>query len=363
MLLGSRKKMRIAASLAVGILLLAALLWWTGIDKILATISSASPIWLLAAALLIFPVNALRAVRWKILLAPVKKNVRVSSTFWSTSVGSMVNLLIPIHLGEFVRAYILGEKEETGFAPSLSSIVVERTLDMIGLLIIGIVTMFFVSAQAELSKIVADIFTAVALFIALILAAIIVGIKKEALILGWVTAITSKIPFVKKYASRITNFFASLIVGLKGLSQKPKVFAANISLTFILWLIQNSATYLTFMAFNYPLPLTAAILGGALMALSTILPAAPGQIGSYEAFWLLIFTLLGVTQVDLLLAIGVVSHLIMLLPIITVGCLGVVWLGLSFGEIFTFKNTLPPRSHIPIEAIERSENEKRSCGK
>jgi uncharacterized protein (TIRG00374 family) len=347
-LLGSYKKLRIGVSLAVGILLLAALLWWTGIDKIVATISSASPIWLLAAALLIFPVNVLRAIRWKILLAPVKKNIRVRSTFWSTSVGSMVNLLIPIHLGEFVRAYILGEKEETGFAPSLSSIVVERTLDMIGLLIIGIVTMFFVSTQAELSKIVADIFTAVAVFIALILAAVIVGIKKEALILGWVTAITSKIPFVKKYTSRITNFFASLIDGLKGLSQKPKVFAANISLTLILWLIQNSATYLTFMAFNYPLPFMAAILGGALMALSTILPAAPGQIGSYEAFWLLIFTLLGVTNVNLLLAIGVVSHLIMLLPIITVGCLGVVWLGLSFGEIFTFKNTLQPRRHQPI---------------
>lgn len=94
------------------------------------------------------------------------------------------------------------------------------------------------------------------------------------------------------------------------------------------------------------------------MALSTILPAAPGQIGSYEAFWLLIFTLLGVTQVDLLLAIGVVSHLIMVLSIIIVGCLGVVWLGLSFGEIFTFKKRLPPRSHIPIEATEISTNKK-----
>jgi uncharacterized protein (TIRG00374 family) len=184
MLLGSNKNMiRIGASLAIGILLLVGLIWWTGIDKIGAAIGSASPLWLAAAALTILPAYILRAIRWKLLLHPVKKTVRVSNTFWSTAVGSMVNTLIPIRLGEVVRAYILGEKEGTGFGPSFSSIVVERTLDLIGLLSIGVVTMFLVSAQADLSSLVVNIFTAVAVLIAVILAVIIVGIKKEDLII------------------------------------------------------------------------------------------------------------------------------------------------------------------------------------
>jgi uncharacterized membrane protein YbhN (UPF0104 family) len=74
-----------------------------------------------------------------------------------------------------------------------------------------------------------------------------------------------------------------------------------------------------------------------LMSVSHILPATPGYVGSYEAFWVLIFTLLGVTQADLLLAMGVISHLIGLLPTIILGCVSVVWLGVSFEEIFTFK--------------------------
>jgi hypothetical protein len=78
----------------------------------------------------------------------------------------MVNTLVPIRLEEFVRAYILCEKEGTGFASGFSSIVVERTLDLIGLLSIGIVTMFMVSAQIGLSSMVGDIFTAVGLLIA-----------------------------------------------------------------------------------------------------------------------------------------------------------------------------------------------------
>ena len=334
----SNKKnaIRIGASLAVGILLLVALIWWTGIDKIGAAIGSASPVWLAAAALVILPAYILRAVRWKLLLLPVKKTVRVSNTFWSTAVGFMVNTLIPIRLGEFVRAYILGEKEETGFGPSFSSIVVERTLDLIGLLSIGVVTMFLVSAQADLSSLVVNIFTAVAVLIAVILAVIIVGIKKEDLIIRLLTRITSKIPLVKKYTTRIADFASSLIKGLQGLSQNPKMFVANISLTWILWLIQTSAIYLTFTAFNYPMPFVAAILGGVLMSVSHILPATPGYVGSYEAFWAVIFLALGVPE-NLLLATAVISHLIGLLPTIIIGCVSVIWLGASFEEIFTFK--------------------------
>jgi uncharacterized protein (TIRG00374 family) len=336
--LGSNKNtIRIGVSLAVGILLLVILIWWTGVDQIGAAIGSASPLWLTVAALVIIPGYILRAVRWKLLLAPVKRDVRVSNTFWSTAIGFMVNTLIPIRLGEFVRAYILGEKEGTGFAPSFSSIVVARTLDLMGLLSIGIVTMLLVSAQAGLSSIVSDIFTAVAVLIAVILSVIIVGIKKEDLIIKWINGITSKIPLVKKYAARIADFTSSLIKGLQGLSQKPKMFAVNIALTWVLWLTQTSAIYFTFVAFKYPMPFVAAILGGVLMSVSHILPATPGYVGSYEAFWVVIFTLLGVTQADLLLAMGVISHLVGVLPIVLIGSISVVWLGVSFEEIFMFK--------------------------
>jgi len=85
------------------------------------------------------------------------------------------------------------------------------------------------------------------------------------------------------------------------------------------------------------MPFVAATLGGVLMSVSHILPATPGYVGSYEAFWVVIFTLLGVTQADMLLAMGVISHLIGVLPTVIVGCISVVWLGASFEDIFTFK--------------------------
>jgi uncharacterized protein (TIRG00374 family) len=174
---------------------------------------------------------------------------------------------------------------------------------MIGLLSIGVVSMLLVSAQAELSSLAANIFTAVAVFIAIVLAVIIIGIKKEDLIIRLLARTTSKIPLVKKYTTRITDFARSLIKGLQGLSQNPKMFIANMSITWILWLIYTSATYFTFIAFNHPPSFIATILGGALMSISHILPATPGYVGSYEAFWWAIFFSLGVPE-NLLTATG-----------------------------------------------------------
>jgi len=81
------------------------------------------------------------------------------------------------------------------------------------------------------------------------------------------------------------------------------------------------------------------------MSLSHILPATPGYVGSYEAFWAVIFFSLGVPE-NLLLATAVISHLVGLLPIIILGCISVVWLGVSFEEIFTLKKYDAPTNHI-----------------
>jgi uncharacterized membrane protein YbhN (UPF0104 family) len=91
------------------------------------------------------------------------------------------------------------------------------------------------------------------------------------------------------------------------------------------------------MAFNYPISFVASTLGGTLMSLTHILPATPGYVGSYEAFWVLIFTMLGVKEREMLMAIGLTSHIVGALPVIAVGCISVIWLGVSFEEIFSFK--------------------------
>ena len=171
---------RLSVSLFVGFLLLIVLVWWTGIDKLWSAIRGVSPLWIMASALTIFPAYFFRALRWKFLLLPIKNSIRIGNAFWSTAIGFMVNTLIPIRLGEFVRAYVLGEKENVGFAPSFSSIVVERILDLIGLLTLGLLALFMLPADTTMPNWVLDGFKVVGALICLMLAFIGLSVKKEA---------------------------------------------------------------------------------------------------------------------------------------------------------------------------------------
>jgi hypothetical protein len=54
-----------------------------------------------------------------------------------------------------------------------------------------------------------------------------------------------------------------------------------------------------------------------------------------------------VTETDVLVAMGVISHLIGVLPVVIVGCVSVIWLGASFEEIFTFKRYSADTKTVP----------------
>jgi hypothetical protein len=326
--------LRLVISFVIGVLLLVGLFLWVGVDRLWAAMSGASPFWLLVSALMFFPAYFLRALRWRFLLLPVKNSVGISNAFWSTAIGFMVNTLIPIRLGEFVRAYILGEKERIGYAPSFSSIIVERTLDLIGLLTIGLIVMLMLPVGTSLPGWILDVFKIIGILIGLILAVIVLGVKRENTILRLIGKVFAFIPFLNRRVDRIVEIARSLISGLKGLSQNSKIFTVNMVLTWVLWLTYCLMIYFVFEAFNYPISIVAIILGGVLLNLTYILPAAPGYVGTYEAYWALIFMALGMAQTDLLLAMGVISHLLGVVMMIILGCVGIIWLGMSFSEAF-----------------------------
>jgi glycosyltransferase 2 family protein len=89
-------------------------------------------IWLLPTFLLMCLTYVARAIRWRVLLLPVKE-VKTWDLFSPLMVGFMAGVL-PARAGELVRAYLLGKKFELSFASSLATIVVERLFDMILLL-------------------------------------------------------------------------------------------------------------------------------------------------------------------------------------------------------------------------------------
>jgi uncharacterized protein (TIRG00374 family) len=62
--------------------------------------------YLLPAILIVFISHFLRVLRWRYILDPVM-HLDVGSLFSSVIIGYMANTVMPAHLGEILRAYVL----------------------------------------------------------------------------------------------------------------------------------------------------------------------------------------------------------------------------------------------------------------
>ncbi len=79
--------------------------------------------------------HVLRAIRWSMLLAPTGNKVGVGNSFLSVMIGYLVNLAIP-RGGEISRCYSLYRLEKTPVEVSFGTVVVERIVDVLCLLLV-----------------------------------------------------------------------------------------------------------------------------------------------------------------------------------------------------------------------------------
>jgi len=335
-------KLKTIVSLSFGLILLIFMVWYVDIGKLYKAIIGSSPIWLAHYILLMLPFFLLRAWRWRMLLTPVKSSVKLSNSFWITMIGFMVNAIIPLRLGgEFVRALAMDSKEKTGFLQSLSSVAVERVLDLLGITLLGVIGIFMLPKGAimYLPSWALDALRIVGIFVAITLSCLIIGIKYEKRLFSLIRRLVSSLPKLPyKWKEKLIDFSRSMIDGARGLTHNPSTFLSTLASTFIIWFIAFLSTFLIFKAFNYDVPIPIILLGSMLVQLSFILPAPPGYIGTYEVFWSTIFIGLGLSRLDLILATAIVNHFLGNAFIIGMGSIGVTSLGLSFSEVMKIKS-------------------------
>ena len=116
----------------LGVAVSAVLLWvavrGVSLDEVLHELRQVRPIWLVPVLASIFVRFWLTALRWQLLLQPVKR-IGVHRLFAITMIGFMANNLLPARLGEFVRAYALGRSEALPSSLPFATIVIERLFD------------------------------------------------------------------------------------------------------------------------------------------------------------------------------------------------------------------------------------------
>jgi uncharacterized protein (TIRG00374 family) len=129
------------AFLVVGLLLL-----WLAFKDIDFTdltkgLREANYYWLIPALLFAFMAYVSRARRWVILINPLGYRPSLKNAFYSMMTGYLANIALP-RIGEVSKCVALGKKEKIPVDQLIGTVVIERTIDFLSLVVIMILMIF-----------------------------------------------------------------------------------------------------------------------------------------------------------------------------------------------------------------------------
>jgi len=265
----------------------------------------------------------LRALRWQLLLAPVK-TISVHSLFASTMIGFLANNVLPLRAGEVVRGYAIARTEKISVSSALATLVLERLLDgiVISLFMVALLVVFpFPAWLINLNYVLLAIYcTGIGVSIGLLWAK-----GKENL---W-ERITRAFPtFVREKTETLMGNFAS---GLQILGDKRKIFWVGV-LSLAHWFVIALYYWIVFQACGFSLPFLAAFVVLAVLTLGIMLPAAPGYVGNFQYFTVVALSLFSVSKEDAL-GLSFVAHAGQFIPVTIIGLFYVIRQGLTVSDL------------------------------
>lgn len=271
----------------LGIVVSALLLWWVfrgeDLGAILRHLAAADPVLLLGAGAVAVTGGLIRAVRWRLLLMPVGVPTSLYDRWKALNVGLMATNLLAARAGEVVRPYALGKLAPIPVSAGFGTIVLERVLDMIALLVLLLVTLLAPAfprgatvlgrpiAYAVFGMIVVTV-TGLA-FVAVLLLRPNVAVR--------MARIAGRI-LPGRLEEKLVGAVQSFTSGL-GLLRRPRALAQAMLWSLALWLWMASSFWIAFKAFGVHAGFTAAMFTQCVVSAFVAIPAAPGFVGTLQA--------------------------------------------------------------------------------
>lgn len=109
-------------------------------SEILQSFGKANYWWIALAIGLGVLSHYLRALRWKMMIAPLGYTPGSRNTFFAVMIGYLANLALP-RLGEVSRCTILARYEQVPFTKSFGTVITERALDLLMFLLLFILNL------------------------------------------------------------------------------------------------------------------------------------------------------------------------------------------------------------------------------
>lgn len=290
--------------------------------------------------------HLVRGVRTRLLVSrDTKLSVLTASNI--VVVGYGVNNLLPGRLGEFARAGMLSERTGIPFVQSLTVVILERLLDGIVILLLLILSAFFLNMTLSLKDtiwIASIIFGTVSVFMMFVVVApnrFITAVSKIMVAvsqrwhdpaLGMATSIANGVAYLRKPAEVLMVFSVSMVI----------------------WLSDAMLFMFLLPAFDIPMNIWYAIFAMAVTNLGILIPSGPGHIVAFRSFCVQGMALLGVAE-TVALGYSMVVLLAIYIPLTLWGGAVILWYGITLGMTISLtKKAKPVSGDLKQAAVQTS---------
>ncbi len=302
-------------------------------------LSQANYLWLVPSLFLTFFALWVRAFRWKFFF-PNYRGLSVNSLWVSVIIGYMANNVLPFRMGEIIRAWIFSRKEQRSISQTFGTIVMERVFDILSILIIFVMFVFYFSTKDDVTLPIWLIRGA------WVLAAVSIVALLFLLALRFFTPATLKFvriflkPLPEKLSRRLLQLIESFVQGLSIFSSLFATFVAFF-LSMVIWLVLAFAYLFVFKAVNIEASLLISVFLIVGLAFAVSIPSAPGFIGTFHFVGKEVLLMVGIhANVE---AYVLLAHAMAYLPVLV---LGFIYLSLENLTLTDLKRSIKPFENI-----------------
>jgi uncharacterized protein (TIRG00374 family) len=330
-----RSHLRAFIVLALGGALLVFFLYNVDLRGVAREIVHASPGWL-AFSLATMIVNlAVRSWRWQYLLEPIGRP-GFGSSFRATAVGFAASTVLPARAGEVIRPYFLSRQEDISATGAFATIILERVLDMVTVLVLLAAYVIVFAPAATPDNAVAfeavkwaGMTAAIGAFAALFVLFVLAG--NPARLAQSLARLERVLP--SALAGLLAKVAEKFATGLGAIRRPGRLLVALI-LSFPLWLSIAAGIWAVAVAFHIAVPFAGSFVVIALLVVGVAV-ATPGAVGGFHAaIRFAATTLLGASD-DAAVGAAIVAHLFTVGPTLLLGLMFAAEEGLNLSRMRT----------------------------
>jgi len=244
-------------------------------SNLIQTFLKIKTIYILPILILVFFSMLIRTFRWQIILRRLDINQPIFVLFKYNLIGSFFASVTPAKVGDFGRAYFIWKKNKFPADKSIFSVLVDRGLDVLTLLLLGLIAVIYFSKLFY-------IFPFVFLIFSLIIIIIFFAIIGQKHILNFLSKI-----FFKKISSESIEKCLCLL-------KSPSLIGKLVLITFFNWLLIFIQAEFLILALDQQITIFQISLLVSMVMLIVLIPITVSGFGTRELATVYFFSMVGI---------------------------------------------------------------------